>query len=124
MTRASIRILLALLILGAYTHCVESHAREAVRIHLAKTLPVSPDGGSCENESSCICKGATLASPVELPDDCWMVRPLVGGDDAFVGIDQWRETGGPALLQWQTCRMARTGPTAGMLCALLQRFLI
>ncbi len=101
-------------------HCVESHARQAVRVHSDARLPVAPTP-SCENESSCICKGATLAIEFAPPDDVLVAR-LLWSDLLVASVDglcEWSDADGAAWLP-----PPREGPSAGMLCALLQRFLI
>jgi hypothetical protein len=68
--KSQIRWLLAALILAAYAHCLFSHAAEAADRHRQLQLDAQPLDNSratCENESSCICKGATLATDVKLP---------------------------------------------------------
>lgn len=63
--------LLAVLVLTAYTHCVFSHAVEAVEQHhqlRGVDQPLDNSRTTCENESSCICKGATLAIDIQMPD--------------------------------------------------------
>ena len=62
--------LLAALVLAAYSHCVYAHANEAADRHQqlrADEQPLDNTRATCENESSCICKGATLAVDVTVP---------------------------------------------------------
>jgi hypothetical protein len=60
----------AVMILAAHCHCVMEHAwalDAAGPPRGAASLPVAPAPADCENESGCICKGATLAVVVDLP---------------------------------------------------------
>lgn len=58
-------ILLCCVVVAAHTHCVVAHAAEGLRSHSNEQAPVDPPiESSCENESSCICKGALLAAVV------------------------------------------------------------
>ncbi|MCA9123505.1 MAG: hypothetical protein H6822_32915 [Planctomycetaceae bacterium] len=70
-TKSQMPWLLAALVLIAYTHCVVSHGVEAAELqHQLRTVeqPLDSSRATCENESSCICKGATLALGVEAPE--------------------------------------------------------
>jgi IS5 family transposase len=69
-TKLQIPWLLAALVLAAYTHCVYSHALEAADQHRqlrSAEQPLDNTRATCENESACICKGATLAVVAEAP---------------------------------------------------------
>ena len=70
LTKSQIPWLLAALVLTAHTRCVFSHAIEAADRHQRLQSDEQPLDSSrratCENESSCICKGATLAAGVKV----------------------------------------------------------
>jgi hypothetical protein len=57
-------------ILAAHCHCLVEHAQElraAMTCPCLSAAPVSPLMPGCENESGCICKGATLVVAVDAP---------------------------------------------------------
>ena len=60
------RALLCLLILGVHTHCVLTHGAELRSKEGCAGSPID-DRHDCENESSCICKGATLGDTTSIP---------------------------------------------------------
>lgn len=63
----TIRLFLCTLIVAAHTHCVLGHGAELVQqVQSARSvdLPIA-EHPTCENESSCICKGATLTDTVQ-----------------------------------------------------------
>ncbi|MCA9144846.1 MAG: hypothetical protein H6821_02930 [Planctomycetaceae bacterium] len=69
-TKSKLPCFLAALVLTAYTHCVFSHGMEAGDRHhqlRSDDQPLDDSRALCENESSCICKGATLAVGTEAP---------------------------------------------------------
>ena len=84
MFRKLLPLPLALLILGAHTHCVMTHGAELQQRVAEHTAGQSPlEGGEpCENESACICKGVILADvKVELPSDAvlhWLALDATG----------------------------------------------
>ena len=56
-----------LLIPSAHFHCVMDHGKQLrtdFQHHVQATLPFDGQAQGCENESACLCKGATLAIPV------------------------------------------------------------
>jgi hypothetical protein len=65
--RALLRPLMCLVIIGAYTHCVMAHGSQLLqRAHqVAAEQSPGPEGPSCEDESGCICRGATLVANVQ-----------------------------------------------------------
>jgi hypothetical protein len=57
-------------ILAAHCHCLVEHAREvraAMPCPSVAAAPASPVMPGCENESGCICNGATLVVAVDAP---------------------------------------------------------
>jgi hypothetical protein len=62
-------LLFAAVILAAHMHCIVLHAWDARAAVLAQLeeVPPPPSSPTCENESGCICKGATLAVMVDSP---------------------------------------------------------
>lgn len=62
-TKASIHLLLCLLIVGAHVHCVLAHGAALIGEVEASRCAEPPIGerNTCENESSCICKGALVS---------------------------------------------------------------
>jgi hypothetical protein len=57
-------------ILAAHCHCLVEHARElraAMPCPSLAAAPASPLMPGCENESGCICKGATLVVAIDAP---------------------------------------------------------
>lgn len=68
LNKSQISWLLVALVLTAYSHCVFAHATESVVRHQqlqADEHPIDNARATCENESSCLCKGATLAGTAE-----------------------------------------------------------
>ncbi|MEO8494954.1 MAG: hypothetical protein ABI614_07780 [Planctomycetota bacterium] len=69
-TKSQIPWLLAAIVLMASSHCVFSHAIEAADWYHELRMedqPLDNERTTCENESACICKGATFAVVVEAP---------------------------------------------------------
>jgi len=71
MTRNQSQLVLicSLLVVAAHTHCVLAHGAELlheVAVVASDSAPLGP-AQSCENESSCICKGVTLAKSTTMP---------------------------------------------------------
>jgi hypothetical protein len=83
---AGLAYFLAVLVLVAHTHCVLAHGHELVRRVQAQRhsrLPVE-SRPCCENESSCICKGVTLAVAAMPPVDDTEGFDLVLANDVRV----------------------------------------
>ncbi len=72
--KSQISWLLIALVCAASSHCVISHATESVALHQQLRFddqPLDNTRATCENESSCICKGATLAAVTIVPTVDW-----------------------------------------------------
>lgn len=65
--RPTLAIFLCLLVVAAHTHCVLAHGAELLEAVHTSEIAKSPIGSSqgCENESACICKGATLGEQLD-----------------------------------------------------------
>lgn len=86
MFRASLSLLMALLIFAAHAHCRVSHGSSLQRqltTHRGEPAPAGEES-SCENEFGCICKGAVLMPvQLELPADVVLHYLAIEADDAW-----------------------------------------
>ena len=82
--------MLSLMVVLAHTYCIERHAREAAGMRVDGPAPLSPPAGpSCENESSCICKGAVLAVAVAAPEPTRSLEVILDSDTEPAGMERF-----------------------------------
>ena len=103
-------VFFAATLLAAHMHCVALHAVQSHAAALASsdtmTVPIRPISASCENESGCICKGATLVAPAQAPS-LEMGLPDVSFGASPEGIDltatnSFRGLDSPSPPRWPT----------------------
>lgn len=92
MSRVVSAFLLSIMIVSAYTYCIERHARDAISMSHSRRashrVPLNaPTESTCENESACICKGVVLAVTVEVPDPSDAVDWLVADGSSLQPVE-------------------------------------